>query len=149
MTTHGETGTTRQLISDEQIMEALEQTKGSIYLAAKIIPCSSSTIFHRLKEKPELRQQLSEIKENLIEHVEDKLQQLIERDNFKAIEFFLSTQAKHHGYGRTGDININGNMTNTNYNLSEFSREELQEFERLINKATPMAGDEPANPSGD
>lgn len=80
-------------LSDEEvmakIMHALQKTKGHLGAALKTAGVSR-TLYRRLRDEyPEFHQQIKDKEKELVDYVEDKLLQLIEENDFRAIKFFL------------------------------------------------------------
>lgn len=80
-------------LTDEEyiacIMQALQQTKGHIGAALKAAGVSR-TLYRRLRDSyPDFHQDIKDKEKELVDYVEDKLLQLIEENDFRAIKFFL------------------------------------------------------------
>lgn len=80
-------------LSDEDVMakitQALQQTRGHLGAALKAAGVSR-TLYRRIRDSyPEFHQQVKDMEKQLVDYVEDKLLQLIEENDFRAIKFFL------------------------------------------------------------
>ena len=89
---------TRAIVTDEQIADALEKTKGNISAAARLLECERSTIHKRIDNRPELAVMLAEAREALVDAAETAIDKLIKEGNVAAIIFTLKTQGKRRGW---------------------------------------------------
>lgn len=84
--------------TDEAIVEALNRTKGLVYLAAENLGCDPSTIFRRANVSENVASAIKRARGRMVDLAEAKLWKLINDENPTAILFFLKTQAKDRGY---------------------------------------------------
>jgi|SRR5579885_1387514 len=92
------------LISTEQIKQALIKSGGYMTHAAALLKCDHSTISKRVAAHPELREIISEARENLLDDAEKGLHSLVLDKEFAAICFALKTVGKKRGYTETAYI---------------------------------------------
>lgn len=85
-------------VPTETIIAALKRHNGLIYLAAKTIGCSTSTIKMRIRDVPEVAEILKECRGQLVDVAEDRLLAAIKRDEPWAIAMALKTLGKERGY---------------------------------------------------
>ena len=82
----------------EQLINAIEESRGFITKVADILKCSRKTVYVYLKKYATAQQALADTREKRHEWVESKLMGQIDSDNLTAIIFYLKTQGKHLGY---------------------------------------------------
>jgi DNA-binding transcriptional MerR regulator len=90
--------------TQEQVIEALEQSKGLIAPAARALDCSRDTIRSYLAEYPAVAQAKADAKEATKDLAENRLVDAIEDREAWAICFYLKTQAKDRGYIERGEL---------------------------------------------
>ncbi len=88
----------RRRLSKKVVIEALENTYGQVYLAAKRLGCSHTTIYNYINKYPDI----AELKERLEEETTDiaviKQREAVLGGEPWAIQFQLRTKGKHRGY---------------------------------------------------
>jgi len=87
-----------QRFTEEQVAQAVRDTRGIATAAASKLGCNPSTIYAYLKRYPDLDEVLSEARESALDFAESKLMDAIEDGNLTAIIFFLKTRGKSRGY---------------------------------------------------
>lgn len=87
-----------QHFTPEQVIEALKQSQGLVYLAAKQLGCSAQTIYNYGKRYAKVREALQEAKGERVDRAELALWSQINNGNIAAIIFYLKTQGKDRGY---------------------------------------------------
>lgn len=123
--------------TDEQVIQAIIETKGYISQTAKRLGLKSAgSLRIRIKKSPVLNEVLNETRESNLDKAEHKLQESIEKGESWAILFYLKCMGKERGYSETQNINIHGSMVNANVDLSVLSLEELKQLEELAGKFT-------------
>ena len=85
-------------ISTEEIVDALTETEGNQVMAAARLGCCRQLIWKRAKTEPAIRAAIRQGTKRRIRVAEDKLHELIEAGDFRAIRFFLITQGKDQGW---------------------------------------------------
>ena len=86
-------------ITDDQIAETYVKCAGNKVRTAKALGMSRQTLWHRIKNNPELKDRLDDAWEGVVDEVEYALLELTEEKQFNAIQFFLKCKAKNRGYG--------------------------------------------------
>lgn len=98
-------------LTDVQIkfLKVFDAVLGNISLACQQANVGRSTYYLWMRENPAFKINVENIKEGMIDFVESKLMQEIQKSNTTAIIFFLKTQGKDRGYvERTeNDVNVN------------------------------------------
>jgi hypothetical protein len=99
--------------TDEDIMEALRETKGLIYVAAKRLGCDPETISNRAKKVSAVAQVLKAERGGLVDLAELKLYAAVQDGQPWAIALVLKTLGKDRGYvekmehGGQGGVSVN------------------------------------------
>ncbi len=82
----------------KQIVAALRETKGMVYLAAKRLGCNPDTIYHRAKQHKSIGDAIRRERGEVIDIAELKLFQAINDGDLAAIKYCLGTIGKDRGY---------------------------------------------------
>lgn len=82
----------------QALIDSLTKSLGIISKACNALGISRQTYYDWLEKDPEFKQQAENIKEYVIDHVEDKLHELINDKDTAAVIFFMKTQGKKRGY---------------------------------------------------
>src|SRR5262245_46823368 len=90
--------------TDEQIIAALRETKGLIYLASRRIGCSPDTIFRRSNSRAAVRDVIRHERGALVDTAEAKLFGAIMRDEPWAIQMTLKCLGKDRGYVERSEV---------------------------------------------
>ncbi len=90
----------------ENFLKALDACDMVVDRACKMVKLTRTTFYRYLKEDPEFRKAVENIKEQRIDVVEAKMMERIKEGSDKLIEFYLSTKAKHRGYTRQQEIKV-------------------------------------------
>lgn len=93
--------------TDTQIIKALQDTKGMVYVAAQRLGCSPDTIKARLAKSQKIRAVAEAERGKMGDTAELKLIQAIQAGQPWAVTFYLKTQAKDRGY--TERMEVTGN----------------------------------------
>jgi transposase-like protein len=88
----------------EQIIGALEQSKGMISPTARALGCDRNTIKRYLKEYTAVAQAIADEREATTDLAENTLYQAIENGEAWAICFYLKCQGKQRGYIEKAEI---------------------------------------------
>ena len=91
-------------VTKKQVMEALESTKGSAYLAAKKLNVSHTLIYDYLNEYPEVRAIQALHQGVLIDVGVLKLTEAVYRGEQWAVKYVLSTLGKERGFSERQEI---------------------------------------------
>jgi hypothetical protein len=89
-----------------QVIEALNATRGMVYLAARRLQCNPQTIMNYCKKFPSVEQAKLDARGELLDVAEVKLWQAVQRDEAWAISFCLKTLGRSRGYGERLDLNL-------------------------------------------
>ena len=92
----------------ELFLIMLDAHQGNITAACKSCVILPKTYYTWVKNDPEFFLKCALVKEGLIDYVESKLLNVIEREDIVAIKYFLSTQAKHRGYTTDSKVQVVG-----------------------------------------
>jgi hypothetical protein len=101
-----------QKYTKEQVIDAIQRSRGFISQAAKILKCTNATIYNYKERYPEVADAIKNERESLLDFAEGKLLENIKKNNMAAIIFFLKTQGKHRGYSEREQITIKNDFTN-------------------------------------
>jgi hypothetical protein len=82
----------------KRLLTALHESKGNVFIACINANVSRSTFYNYFNQDTEFKQQVSEINESAIDHVESKLMQKIDEGETVAIIFYLKTKGRKRGY---------------------------------------------------
>lgn len=82
----------------KQIIDALIENRGLIFLAAKSVGCTPQTIYNVAKKSAAVQDAIDTARGELTDRAESALVKAIERGEGWAICFYLKTQGKSRGY---------------------------------------------------
>ena len=89
-----------------EFIKALPNTRGVKSEACKVVGISPPVLYKWLKEDPDFKQAVENVKELNIDYVEGQLFKLIENLNPSAIIFYLKTIGRGRGYTQSTNIDI-------------------------------------------
>ena len=95
----------------EQIIAALEESKGYVSKTASILGCTPRTVYNYRDKYATVADAWSSIRERRHDFVENKLHELISKGNITAIIFYLKTQAKSRGYIERQEVEQTGELS--------------------------------------
>ena len=95
---------TRQKFSQQQVIDALKETKGMIYLAAKRLGCDAKTIYNYRDRYPAVRAEMEQQDGEVDDAAEMKLYQAIIAGEPWAVQFRLRTKGKGRGYVERSEV---------------------------------------------
>lgn len=84
--------------TNEQIVSALNQTNGMVYIAARRLGCSPQTIYTRADKNKSIRQAIEDARGEVIDAAELKLKQAVMNGEAWAVAFTLKTIGRNRGY---------------------------------------------------
>lgn len=87
-----------------QVAAALEATKGMVYLAAKQLGCSHTTIYNYIERHPTVREAWEAQGGEVGDTAELKLYQAILEGQAWAVAFYLKTKGKNRGYTERQEV---------------------------------------------
>lgn len=88
----------KQRYTVKQVVAALTETKGLIYLAAKKLGCEPKTIHNYVNRYPAVKETLTAARGEMVDVAEAKLFQAMNAGEQWAVLFALRTQGKDRGY---------------------------------------------------
>ena len=91
----------------ENLITALEKTKGIVTDACKQANISRSTYYKYYKQDDQFKADVDEINNIALDHAESKLFKLIDDCNVTAIIFYLKTRGKSRGYTEKQEVQKN------------------------------------------
>ena len=90
--------------TQEEMIEALEESKGLIAPAARALGCSRDTIRSYLEEYPAVGQAKLDQREAVTDMAENSLYEAIRRGEAWAVCFYLKCMAKDRGYVERAEL---------------------------------------------
>lgn len=87
-------------ITQAQALAALQETKGTIFLAAKRLGCSARTLLRYKARFPRIQEAVTDARGELVDTSELKLWQAVQDGQPWAIRLVLQTQGADRGYGK-------------------------------------------------
>ena len=134
--------TTRQRYTQAQIIDALRETKGMVYLAAKRLGCEAQTIYNYRDRYPAVRAEMEQQDGEVDDAAEMKLYQAIIAGEPWAVQFRLRTKGKGRGYVERVQQEVSGPAGGPiqtehveKHDLSKLTSEQLRELRGLLAKA--------------
>jgi hypothetical protein len=89
-----------------QIVQALHETRGMIYLAAERLGCEADTIYNYAKRYASVRDAIAKERGKTTDIAEHKLYDAITAGDPWAVQFYLKTQGRDRGYVEKLDVSI-------------------------------------------
>lgn len=99
---------TQERFTCQNIIDALEETKGMVYLAADVLGCSHTTVYNYIKRHPSVKEAYDRHSGRMTDKTEQKLFSAIEEGKPWAITFYLGTKGKDRGYTRKEEREVYG-----------------------------------------
>ena len=134
--------TTRQRYTQAQVIDALRETKGMVYLAAKRLGCEAQTIYNYRDRYPAVRAEMEQQDGEVDDAAEMKLYQAIIAGEPWAVQFRLRTKGKGRGYVERVQNEVSGPDGGPiqtehveKHDLSKLTSEQLRELRGLLAKA--------------
>jgi hypothetical protein len=90
----------------KQMCDALAETKGLVYLAARRLGCNVNTVLRYCQRYPSVEAVKQAARGELLDETELRLWQAIRRDEPWAITFALKTLGRSRGYGERLDLHV-------------------------------------------
>lgn len=132
----------KQKYTQQQIIEALRETKGMVYLAAKRLGCEAQTIYNYRDRYPAVRAEMEQQDGEVDDAAEMKLYQAIIAGEPWAVQFRLRTKGKGRGYVERVQQEVSGPDGGPiqtehveKHDLSKLTSEQLRELRGLLAKA--------------
>jgi hypothetical protein len=89
-----------------QMVQALNETRGMIYLAAERLGCEADTIYSYAKRYASVKEAITRHRGRTTDIAELKLYQAITEGEPWAVQFYLKTQGRDRGYVEKIDVTI-------------------------------------------
>ena len=86
------------------MIDALSRTKGMVYLAAKMLGCSHTTIYNYAKRHPTVQRAIDANRGEVVDVAELKLYEAIQAGEHWAVAFALRTIGKNRGYTERQEV---------------------------------------------
>ena len=93
-------------VTDEQILDAIEQTHGLIPDIALIIGMTNTGCRNRIHNDPVLMEACNKARDSIVLIAESKMFAMVHAGDFKAVQFVLKCLGKHRGWSEESTINI-------------------------------------------
>jgi hypothetical protein len=87
-------------MTQDKFRKAVEGSGGIMTVIAKKLGVNRQYLYVWLDKNPKLRAYIDEEMDKLLDFAEVKLYEEINKDNLRAIIFFLSTRGRKRGYGK-------------------------------------------------
>jgi len=94
--------------TQQQVIDALVQAGGLKHPAAAALHCSRRTINRFIEVYPAVKTAYEDAIQDTIDVAQSKLMALVEREDFRAIHFLLSTLGKDRGFTERTEIQTLG-----------------------------------------
>lgn len=85
-------------LSNQQIIDALRDVNGMVYLAARKLGCAPNTIYNRMAKSATIKQACEDSRGELVDISEQKLRAAVLNGEPWAIALVLKTLGKQRGY---------------------------------------------------
>lgn len=95
---------TQKEMSADLVIARIEECKGNLTMACKLIGCSRQTLYTYIKNRPSVQAALDTARESMIDNVESVLYSKALAGEAWAVCFFLKTQGKHRGYVERAEV---------------------------------------------
>jgi len=82
----------------EEMAEAVRQARGLTSVAARSLGCSNQVVLYYIKHRPEVREAYEEARAGMIDIVENKVSEAVDRGDLRAVNFVLSVLGADRGY---------------------------------------------------
>lgn len=133
--------------SDEQMVTALTETKGMVYIAAEKIGCEADTIYLRAKSSPAVAQAMKHERGKVVDTAELKLYTALIAGEPWAIQMALRCLGKDRGYTEktehlhTGDADnpVEMNVRTIQTQLERYTRSEFAALAARAEACPPSA----------
>lgn len=102
--------TNKSLQYKKELIEAMENCHGIVSDACKSVGVSRVTYYDYYKNDPEFKASIDSIEGTVIDFVENKLFEKIEKGDVTCIIFYLKTKGKNRGYIEKSEIDHNVNI---------------------------------------
>jgi hypothetical protein len=97
-------------LTNKQIIDALVEMRGALYLAAKKLNCSPQTIYNRMAKTPSIKAAIEDARGETVDIAEQKLRAAILNGEPWAVAMTLKTIGKNRGYIEKQEIESGGKV---------------------------------------
>ena len=111
-----------QRFTPQQVADALNETRGMVFLAAKKLGCSDVTIYNYAKRYKAVGDALRQQRGQFVDMAELKLWNAVNEGEAWAVQFALRTLGKERGYVERSEVT---------HDFSRMSDEQLRNYIRL------------------
>jgi hypothetical protein len=132
----------KQKFTQAQVIAALRETKGMVYLAAKRLGCEAQTIYNYRDRYPAVRAEMEQQDGEVDDAAEMVLYKAIMAGEPWAVQFRLRTKGKGRGYVERVQQEVSGPDGGPiqtehveKHDLSKLTSEQLRELRGLLAKA--------------
>ena len=115
----------------EEVISAIEESRGFASQAAAILKVSRTTFYKYIDKYATAKQALEDTREKRHDYVENKLMKLIDNGNVAATLFYLKTQCKQRGYVERTELKLD---------MTQLTNEQLERLARGENAASVLSG---------
>ena len=91
-------------LSNQQIIDALRDVNGMVYLAARKLGCAPNTIYNRMAKSGNIKDAVENYRGELVDLSEQKLRQAVLSGEPWAVALVLKTLGKKRGYVERQEI---------------------------------------------
>ena len=104
----------------EQMIAALQRTKGMVYLAARDLGCSHQTVYNYAKRHPSVQDAIDSNRGGFIDVAELKLWEAVNKGQPWAVAFALKTIGKNRGFTERQEVSgPDGEAITVDFNAKE------------------------------
>lgn len=82
----------------KEVIQALQQSKGLVHLAARSLGCTPQTIYNHIKRSEEVRAAIEDARAHSVDVAELALIAAVQKQEAWAVQFMLKTLGKTRGY---------------------------------------------------
>ncbi len=100
--------TRKQQYTQDQVIAAIHETKGMVYIAAQRLGCTASTIYNYRDRYPRVRAAMEHEDGMINDTAEMKLYQAVMNGEPWAVQFRLRTKARDRGYVERVQTEVSG-----------------------------------------
>ena len=117
----------------KQIIEALQQARGIMAVAARYLGCHRHTIENYIARYPTVAKAYQEQRDTIVDIAEGKLVAMLDAGEWPAVKYTLSTLGRNRGYVERQEQEISGKLAVKGY--VGFSPDEWDEDEDRSEKS--------------
>lgn len=95
-------------LNKSRIIDALHETEGAVYLAAKMLNCSHTTVYKYVNDYPDVKAVKEYYDGSLVDYGEKALRTAVKSNEPWAVKYVLSTKGKDRGYTERKELTGGG-----------------------------------------